>query len=74
MVSRAEDLLDTVAVKLDEIHKSAEDGILVLNIKYEFTLGLQKCLSDLQLVLAKEGLSIQRQSEDFLRKQLAKSS
>ena len=43
----------------------------MLNTSYEFVLGLQKRLSDLRLVVAREGLSMQRQSEDFLQLSLA---
>lgn len=69
MLSRTSAWLDAVAVKLEAIHYSAAGGVLVLNTSYESVVGLQNRLSrhKVCLVVAKEGFSLQRQSERFLQ-------
>ena len=75
MASRTDAWLDAVAEKLKEIHASSAGGMLVLNTSYETVIGLHNRLSDLSasLVVAQEGLSLQRQSEQFLTVNLAGS-
>jgi CRISPR type IV-associated DEAD/DEAH-box helicase Csf4 len=60
--------LDSLALKIKDIHATASGGVLVLNTSYEMVKGLRERLgnSSVDIVTAHEGRSMQRQSEEFL--------